>query len=290
MKRYIFFISILISLTTNSFGQLSDGRVHSLLEAENHFAELALEKGTVEAVLKVSDRSTILFRPHPVNARQLYSGATSDDAGSLKWEPLFAKISRSGEWGFTSGPFSYIINKTEPPIYGQYVSVWHTNNKGQWKLSLDTRISHQKPVKNQVKDINDPNNYRFFRQLSPNRLKQREDMIITTDKLMSNTLLKNQNLALENFLSKDSRFLLQGYEPVTGKEEVIKFLSRRDISISTTPLVANRALGSDLAYTYGTALIKINNTETKHYYIRIWEAQEGFKWNVILEIFSLAEI
>lgn len=269
---------------------MSNGRVSSLLAAENQFAKLALEKGTVDAVLKVSDQSTLIFRPHPVNAKQFYYKATSDDAGSMKWEPLYAKISRSGDWGFTSGPFSYSINKTEPPIYGQYLSVWHTNNKGEWKLSLDTRISHQRPVQKQEKNIGDPNNYRFFRQLSPNRLKQREDLIVTTDKLLSNTLSKNQDIALESFLAKDSRLLLHGYEPVIGKEEIIKFLNRKDISITTVPLAANRALGSDLAYTYGTALIREKDKETKYYYIRIWESQEEFKWNVILEIFSLAEI
>ncbi|WP_276360516.1 hypothetical protein [Daejeonella sp. H1SJ63] len=287
MKRYILLL-ILISPAFKSFGQLSNGRVNSLIAAENYFAKQAQEKGTVEAILKVSDQGTIVFRPHPINAKQLYYKTTSNDAGSLKWEPFFAKISRSGDWGFTSGPFSYSTNSASP-IYGQYLSIWHTNNKGQWKLSLDTRISHQKPIQNQEKNITDPNNYRFFRQLSPNRLKQREDMITTTDKLFSNTLLRNQDMALENFLAKDTRLLLQGYEPIIGKEKVINFLNQNKISISTIPLAANRALGSDLAYSYGTALISRNNTENKYYYVRIWESQEEFKWNVILEIFSPAE-
>lgn len=114
-------------------------------------------------------------------------------------------------------------------------------------------------------------------------------MITTTDKLFSNTLLRNQDMALENFLAKDTRLLLQGYEPIIGKEKVINFLNQNKISISTIPLAANRALGSDLAYSYGTALISRNNTENKYYYVRIWESQEEFKWNVILEIFSPAE-
>ncbi len=286
MKRYIL-LFILSLQTFAGLAQLSNGRINSLLAAERYLEKLVQEKGTVEAIFKVSDQETIIFRPDPQNAKLLYSKATSNDAGSLKWEPFFAKISRSGDWGFTSGPFTYTSNSATP-IHGQYLSVWNTNRKGQWKLNLDTRISHQGEGRNYEKNILDPNSYRFFRQLSLSRLKQREDMIITTDKLFSSTLLRDQNLAMENFLSRDTRFLLQGFEPVIGKEAVTNFMDRNNIRISTIPTVANRALGSDLAYTYGTALISINDVETKYNYVRIWESQEEFKWYVILEIFNPA--
>lgn len=286
MKRYIL-LFILSSQVCSALAQLSNGRINSLLAAESYLAKLVQEKGTVEAIFKVSDQETLVFRPDPQQAKLLYNKATSNDAGALKWEPFFAKISRSGDWGFTSGPFTY-ASGSATPIQGQYLSVWHANRKGQWKLSLDTRISHQGSGRNYEKNISDPNSYRFFRQLSLSRLKQREDMIITTDKLFSGTLVRDQNLAMENFLAKDARLLLQGYEPVIGKEAVTNFLDRNNVRISTIPAAANRALGSDLAYTYGTALININGVENKYNYVRIWESQEEFKWYVILEIYNPA--
>ena len=137
-------------------------------------------------------------------------------------------------------------------------------------------------------NFTDPKSFKFFRQLSAGRLKQREDLILTTDKLFSNTLIDNQNFAYDTFFGEEGRLLFPGHEPVTGKTKIKNFLIRQQISIETKASVANRALGSDLAYSYGTALITRDNVISKFNYVRIWESQEGFKWNVILEIFSPA--
>lgn len=53
--------------------------------------------------------------------------------------------------------------------------------------------------------------------------------------------------------------------------------------------MANRSIGSDLAYSYGTAQITRDNKTGKYNYVRIWESQEGYKWNVIVELFSPAD-
>jgi len=288
MNRYILIVALLLLVSKHTFGQLSNGRVNSLLAAENYFAAYASDKGIRDAFLKVSDNETILFRPNPVKAEDFFDKKSSDDPGQLAWTPVFAKISKSGDWGFTSGPYSYTKNNSSITSYGQYLSFWRTNTKGVWKLALDLRVTHPKPIAEPKLNFTDPKSFKFFRQLSDGRLKQREDMILTTDKLFSNTLIDDQNLAYDAFFADEARLLFPGYEPVTGKAKINNFLSRNQISIETKPFVANRALGSDLAYTYGNALITRNNVSSKFYYVRIWESQEGFKWNVILEIFSPA--
>jgi hypothetical protein len=288
MNRNLLLIALLILTSNTSFGQLSNGRVHSLLAAENYFAAYAKDKGIRDAFLKVSDNETILFRPNPVKAEDFFDKKSNDDPGQLDWTPVFAKISKSGDWGFTSGPYSYNSGKDSTTSFGQYLSVWRTNKKGVWKLALDLGVSHPKPITEQSLNFTDPKSFRFFRQLSEGRLKQREDMIITTDKLFSNTLIDNQNFAYETFFADEGRLLFPGNEPVTGKTKIKNFLIRQQINIETKPAVANRALGSDLAYSFGTALITQNNVISNFHYVRIWESQEGFKWNVILEIFSPA--
>jgi len=288
MNRYLLFIALFLLASKNNFGQLSNGRVNSLLAAENYFAAYAKDKGIRDAFLKVSDNETILFRPNPVKAEDFFDKKSNDEQGQLDWTPVFAKISKSGDWGFTSGPYSYTSANDSTTSYGQYLSVWQANNKGVWKLALDLGVSHPKPLTEASLNFTDPKSFKFFRQPSEGRLKQREDMILTTDKLFSNTLIKNQSLAYDAFFADEGRLLFPGHEPVTGKIKINNFLSRQQISIETKPAVANRALGSDLAYTYGNALVTRNNVSTKFHYVRIWESQEGFKWNVILEIFSPA--
>lgn len=286
MKKSFSIFCLFLLISNYNFGQQSNGRVNSLIAAENYFAAHAKDKGIRDAFLKISDESTVIFKPNPVKAEEFYAKKSSNDAGKLNWTPSIAKISKSGDWGFTSGPYSYSSNLKESSIYGQYLSVWRTNNKGVWKLALDLSMTHPKPVNEPILSFVDPKNFRFFRQIAEGRLKQREQIILTTDKLFSKTLLDNQRLAYDTFFAEEGRLLFPGYEPIIGKTKINNFLSRQEITVETIPAVANRALGSDLAYTYGKAQITKNKITSLYNYVRIWESQEGFTWNILLEIYT----
>lgn len=289
MKKYIGLACLFLVLSKSNFGQESNGRVNSLVAAENYFAAYVKDKGIRDAFLRVSDENTLLFKPNPIKAEEFYAKKSSSDLGSLNWSPAFAKISKSGDWGFTSGPYSYSSSASTNSIYGQYLSVWRTNSKGIWKLALDIGMTHPKPLNEPYLRFLDPKSFRFFKQIAEGRLKQREDLILTTDRLFSKTLLENQRLAYDTFFAEESHLLFPGFEPIIGKTKINNFLSRQQIRVESIPAVANRALGSDLAYTYGKALITKDGTTKMFNYVRIWESQEGFTWNVLLEIFSPAE-
>ncbi|MEJ7778624.1 MAG: nuclear transport factor 2 family protein [Daejeonella sp.] len=287
MKQYTILTSIALFLISSSFAQVSNGEVSSLVAAENYFAATVKEKGLREGFLKVSDSKTLVFRPNPVNAEDFYS-KKQGDPGELIWEPSYARISRSGDWGFTTGPYVYTSGSDSTKSYGQYLSIWQANKKYVWKLALDIGTPHGKPLAEPVLNFTDAKNFKFFRQISQARLKQREDMIMTTDRLFSNTLKKNLPLAYNTFLGEEARLIFPGFEPIAGKENISKFYEKQEVDIVTEPALANRSIGSDLAYTYGIAQVTQNNKTAKYNYVRIWESQEGFKWNVIVELFSPA--
>ena len=284
---FLTFSTLLIAYVSPVMAQLSNGEVSSLVAAENYFAGIAKEKGINKAFLAVSDNETIVFRPGPVKAVDFFDKKKSE-AGELSWQPVLAKISKSGDWGFTTGP--YVYKEGETSSYGDYVSVWKANNKGVWKLAVDLGINHNKPLKEPALFFPDPKNSRFFRQRSAARQKQREEMILTSDRLFSKTLSKYNNLAYNVFLADDARLLFPGHEPIIGKRNITDFLRLQELEINTEVAHADRATGSDLAYTYGTAGITQKGQVTQYHYVRIWEVQDGHKWNVILEIFTPAEI
>jgi hypothetical protein len=288
MKQFSIFFSLLILISLNSFGQESNGRVNSLVAAENYFSALAKKDGSKEAFLKVSDDESLIFRPDPVKVKDFYGKGTVDGPGQLSWVPVYAKISQSGDWGFTTGPYTFLGSPDTEPSYGQYLSVWKADFKGVWKLALDLGISHQKPLKEPELNFTDPVSIKFNKQISPARLKQRQEIITTTDKLYSNTLIKDQNLAHDVFMAENARLLFPGEEPVIGKARINNFVGKNQISIESEPLRADRALGSDLAYSYGIAYVTKKKVITKYHYVRIWESQEEHKWNVILEIYTPA--
>ncbi len=288
MKSFAIIITLLVSVTFKSFGQASNGRVSSLVAAENYFAAKAKENGVRDAFLRVSDNETLVFRPDAVKAEDFYDKKELDP-GDLIWEPSYARISRSGDWGFTTGPYIYTAFSDSTKSYGQYLSIWRANKKGIWKLALDIGTPHPKPAKEIRMDYTDAKDFKFFRQLSPVRLKQREEMILASDRLLANALTKSTALGYNTFLGEDARLIFPGIEPVIGKENINKFIYDQGINIFSEPALANRSLGSDLAYSYGTAQVTTNTRTAKYNYVRIWESQEGFKWNVIVELFSPAE-
>lgn len=288
MKSFAIIITLLVSITFKSFGQASNGRVSSLVAAENYFAAKAKENGVRDAFLRVSDNETLVFRPDAVKAEDFYDKKELDP-GDLIWEPSYARISRSGDWGFTTGPYIYTAFSDSTKSYGQYLSIWRANKKGIWKLALDIGTPHPKPAKEIRMDFTDAKDFKFFRQLSPVRLKQREEMILASDRLLANALTKSTALGYNTFLGEDARLIFPGIEPVIGKVNINKFINDQGINIFSEPALANRSLGSDLAYSYGTAQVTTNTSTAKYNYVRIWESQEGFKWNVIVELFSPAE-
>ena len=288
MKSCTIIISLLVSITLNSFGQASDGRVSSLVSAENYFAAKAKENGIRVGFLKVSDNETLVFRPKRVKAKDFYS-KKQINPGELIWEPTYARISRSGDWGFSTGPYIYTAFSDSLKSYGQYLSIWRADRRGIWKLALNIGTPHPKTVNESRMDFKDPKDFKFFRQISPVRLQQREEMILATDRLLANALTKSTALGYNTFLGEEARLIFPGVEPIIGKENINKFIYEQGINIFSEPEVANRSIGSDLAYSYGSAQITSNNKTGKYNYVRIWESQEGFKWNVIVELFSPAD-
>ena len=288
MKLCTIIVFFILSITINSFGQASNGRVSSLVSAENYFAAKAKENGIRDGFLKVSDNETLVFRPNVVKAKNFYS-KKQIDPGELIWEPSFARISRSGDWGFTTGPYIYTAFSDSSKTYGQYLSIWRADRGGIWKLALDIGTPHPKPGKETRMDFTDPKDFKFFRQISPVRLKQREEIILASDRLLANAHTKNTALGYNTFLAEEARLIFPGAEPIIGKENINKFVYEQGINIFSEPAFANRSIGSDLAYSYGTAQITTNVKTAKYNYVRIWESQEGFKWNVIVELFSPAE-
>lgn len=287
MRSLLIISLILFSALIPALAQTSNGEVSSLVAAENYFAGIAKEKGINKAFLAVSDEQTIVFKPGPAMAKEFYGSRKNQDTSKLTWQPALAKISKSGDWGFTTGPFVYTPDSVSH--YGTYVSVWKMNSKGVWKLAIDIGVSHPKPKKEPVLSYSDPKSSRFFRQKSEVRQKQREEMVLTSDRLFSKTLEKYNNLAYNVFLADEARLLFPGHEPIIGKRNVTDFLRYEELEINTEVTEGDRAIGSDLAYTYGTASISKGGQANQFHYVRIWEVQDGHKWNVILEVYTPAK-
>lgn len=287
MQKTIIY-TLFLALNTSLVIAQGKDKVGELVSAENYFATLAKEKGIKKAFLAMSDENTLIFRPGPISAVKYYK-KKSDSLGTLNWEPAYARIAKSGDWGLTTGPSTYRASDTSKINYGTYVSVWKKNSKGVWKLAVDLGIQHKKPKLAPSLVFQNARNEIYQRQHSSDRLQQRESVVFSSDKLMGAVLKADDQIALKEFIADESRLLFPGHEPIIGKKAIMSFWQKQGFNLSAEPVKADRSFSGELAYTYGNATILHKGKNKKYHYVRIWEVQLGYAWNVILDIYTEAE-
>lgn len=280
----IIYTLFLVALGSSAIAQKSDGSAKSLANTEIAFSDYALKNGTNAAFETFAAEDGVVFRPNPVNARKFY--ATAPDMKNLSWSPSYTRMSRSRDWGFTTG--SYMVD-AEQKTYGQYVSVWRGKN-GNWELILDMGAETNKPLQKVIPVVIEPKD-KFKPVFATEKdLKTSREIIYTTEKTLNTTLKTYGASAFSGFLSTDSRLLFPGTEPILGKENIQAFNNRMIDKINLKTVSADKALGGDLAYSYGVATIDYKTDLRESFnYLYIWERQADFSWNILVQIYTLAD-
>jgi ketosteroid isomerase-like protein len=108
--------------------------VGSLIAAEKAYAQLAGEKGFREASISVFADDAVIFAPNAVNGKKFWQQAEEDPA--IAWRPILAAISRSGQLGYTTGPWEYrkLREAQNPDGFGHFVTIWRKDGNGVWKV------------------------------------------------------------------------------------------------------------------------------------------------------------
>jgi len=272
------------TLTLGAYAQRTDGTTKSLVKAETEFSESVAKNGVKSAFNTFSAANALVFRPNPVNAKTFYATQANDK--NLSWTPSYARVSRSGDWGFTTG--GYTLEGTEK-TYGQYLSVWKAIN-GKWELVLDLGTTHNKPLKPVTTLHIEPKDYYKPQFNGPKQVAAGKDIILTTEKTL-NAMLKSYGMgAYGGFLNPDARVIFPGYEPVIGKDKAIAFYNSLISKMALKTTGADKANGGDFAYTYGVATVDYRAELRESFnYVFIYERQADFSWNLIQQIFTPAE-
>ena len=140
MQKYF----ALITLVLTTYAGLAQPSVDSMMQTEKNFANTSLVASTKEAFVKFIDTAGIVFeKGKPVNGFELYS-KSDRRPGILTWEPEYAEISSSNDFGYTTGPWRYYANtlKDDPLARGHFITVWHLNKNGEWKFLIDFGINY----------------------------------------------------------------------------------------------------------------------------------------------------
>lgn len=115
----------------------------SVVAAEREFAAYAAEHGWIQAFRTYSAPDGVVIPDGQIrNARAVFNARTDTGSRALKWWPATALIARSGDLGFTTGPYTV---DDSGKIQGQYFTVWQRQPDGRWLWIFDGGTGTEEP-------------------------------------------------------------------------------------------------------------------------------------------------
>ena len=244
-----------------------------VVAAERAFAADGLALGVKDSFLKHSAPEGIVLSPEPMLAQAVY-GAAQPSKTKLVWWPLWAGIARSGDLGFTTGPFT--VND-KPGLW--YFTVWARQRDGGWKWLFDggppsdptgaapqgSTVAYAKPSTRAAG--------------SPAKAMTEVTKAETALAIAAKSDVKAAYLAA---LAEDGRIVGSRAKPPTTRAETEAELATRPAQVSFSPLGGQASSAGDMAWTYGMAQWTADGKTKKGHYVRIWR-NDTAGWRLLFD-------
>ena len=287
MKRALFAAAVVLALAGSVAAQVIKDLPHNLdalVATERAFAKASVEKGMMDGFRAFIADDAILFRPGPVPGKE-WLGARPNPPIKLDWRPVYADIARSGDLGWTTGPFEITRPGSDQKTHGHYMTIWRKQPDGNFRFVIDIGIGtptaapaggEPGPLKPEKKD-----------GAPAADMKAAEASLLETDRtLAKNGAAQGIAPAFSRVLADDVRLMRNGQQPAVGKTEVQKALAADMALFTWEPTAAHVSAAGDLGYVYGTYERRPGDEIEKGNYVRIWDRAPGGPWKLALDIIN----
>jgi ketosteroid isomerase-like protein len=251
-----------------------DEAIRALTNAEKKFYETGQEKGTRAAFLEFLAPDGIVFRPGPVNGQEVWS-KRQETGFDLVWEPTFAVIARSGDFGYDTGPAKWRARKTDGTFsgYGHFISVWKKQKDGTWKVALDCGIENTRSdVKPPLKLVT-----------SKNRGQGTLESLQQTESAFSAVAKFDFTKAFRQFGSEEVRIYRDGSFPTVGKKAGLELLGTEQAGVAMEVMKSDMSSTGDLAYSYGSCSDTRTQPARAGHFLQIWQTDASGAWKLVLD-------
>jgi ketosteroid isomerase-like protein len=258
----------------------------SLVAVERAFEQATMREGVRDGFIRFADDSAVIFRPEPVNALASFRSRPATSI-RLAWHPAYARVARSGDLGFTTGP-SQVMDSTGALLgYGNYVAVWRRNADG-WKYAVDLGISNPRP------DPEPPLWVPAVGGASPTpagtaNAAGARSLLAADSAFAARAASGGLAAALQAFGDAGMRLLRNGAVPHVGLPAAVAAAAADSARhYSATPARAFVSAAGDLGWSYGeyrAVLTGAGRRETGHY-VRIWSRDGDGPWRLLLDVVS----
>jgi ketosteroid isomerase-like protein len=256
-----------------------------VVAAEHAFAAAAARDGVRDAFLAFADDSALAFRPEPANAKELWR-ARPRTTGRLVWYPAIARAARSGDLGFTTGPYEAADSAGTVQGYGQYVTVWR-KTPGGWRFVIDVGSPNPRP---DVRPAEwraigrDPSSAEAGAAVDPDA----ERSLFAADSgFAARAAANGLAAALRMYGDAEMRLLRPRAFPHVGLGAALAAAAADGARRYTArPVRAFASAAGDLGWTWGEyqwVHPGAGRRESGHY-VRTWARGPGGEWRVLLDV------
>jgi ketosteroid isomerase-like protein len=270
-------VSLFAAATSFAEPPATDENARSLAVAESAFASESVAKGMRTAFLNVLADDSIVFQPGPQNGRKAWEAA-KDSEGVLQWQPVLAVVAAGGDFGYTTGPWTFKKNaaEKEAAAFGQFVSIWR-REAGKWKLLLDIGTDNPAPAAPTPA-------LRLIDNRQPNESTTAplEALFQRDSAYAAAPLAKFSAVAAD-----DVRLYPPKKFPVIGKAAAAVALASAPNKLTFGEPKGDVARSGDLGFAWGeySAKEKADRpAEESGYYLRIWRKNEPGEWKLALDL------
>jgi ketosteroid isomerase-like protein len=258
----------------------------SMVEAERAFAAAAGPLGVRDSFLRFIADDGVLFRPGPVNGRQaLESGPAPTIA--LSWYPVYARVSASGDLGFTTGPYQARPGPAAAPTgHGHFVTVWRRGPEG-WRFVSDLGTPHAEldpklPPWERPADARPPS-------MAPvaDEEEARESLLAADRAFAGAAQAEGLGAAITRFGDDEVRLHRAGAFPALGRQAAAALAGRDARRYSAEPGQAHVSRAGDFGYVIGEYRLADaggNGRGESGWYERIWVRRPGGPWRLALDV------
>ena len=138
---FVFIINLIFILSCT--GNNKNQSFGTLLQTDRDFSAMSEKEGMFKAFLFYVAEDGVILRDNSFPSKgketlkEHFSGK-SDTSFVLSWDPLYEKISESGELGYTYGLHTSLDKATGEITRGTYITIWQKQTDRSWKFVLDT--------------------------------------------------------------------------------------------------------------------------------------------------------
>lgn len=241
-----------------------------IVAAEKAFAADGLSMGVKQSFLKHMADDAIVFQPEPINAREAISKQSDAPGPKLEWWPTWAGIARSGDLGFTTGPYA-----VDGVRRGHYFTIWERQADGTWKWAYDGGTGSSAL---QAPGPDRPTAYLTLSDQPSMDPKAAWEAMRAREDALNTAAAEDVTAAYLAALVCEGRIQGSLNPPSQGCASFRGELATRGRQIIFTPGGGSVSNAGDLGWTWGEADWNQDGRDLRGHYVRVWQRRaEGWK-------------